>query len=335
MERARQARRRQLLAAMAGTVSMTLCAGSALAGGDAGRFPERPVRIIVPFSAGGVVDSVTRIAAQRMAQILHQPVIVENKVGAGGAIGTDFVAKAQPDGYTLLAVSPSHVMGPMLNTAVSWDPVRDFRAIAGFGVIPNVIVVPAGSTYHDLGALIGAARSHPGDITYASAGIGTSNHLSAELLAQMSGVRMTHVPYKGQPEALNDLLGARVSMMALTVAIARPQVQSGKLTALAITSSRRSPAFPSVPTVAEAARIPGYEVGAWFGLVAPRKTPDDIVRKLGDAVASALSGPEMTSRLADLGMDVSPQSAPAFDRYIASESRKWHGVLQKAGISTQ
>lgn len=301
----------------------------------AARFPEHPVRIIVPFSAGGVVDSVSRIVAERVAQILHQPVIVENKTGAGGAIGTDFVAKSSPDGYTLLAVSPSHVVGPLLNSAITWNAERDFRSIAGFGVIPNVIVVPAASPAKSLDALLSAARKQPGAVTYASAGVGTSNHLSGELLAQMTKVSLTHVPYKGQPEALSDLLGARVSMMALTIAIARQQVQSGKLRALAVTSARRSPALPDVPTVAEAAHIPGYEVGAWFGLVAPRKTPDAVVKKLADAVAQAVANPDIARRLADLGMDVAPQSAAAFDRYIASESRKWTGVLKTAGIASQ
>jgi tripartite-type tricarboxylate transporter receptor subunit TctC len=299
------------------------------------RFPEHPVRIIVPFSAGGVVDSVSRIVAERVAQILQQPVIVENKTGAGGAIGTDFVAKSAPDGYTLLAVSPSYVVGPLLNSAITWNAERDFRAIAGFGFIPNVIVVPAASPAKRLDALLSAARNQPGAVTYASAGVGTSNHLSGELLAQMTHVSLTHVPYKGQPEALSDLLGARVSMMALTIAIARQQVQSGKLRALAVTSASRSPALPDVPTVAEAAHIPGYEVGAWFGLVAPRKTPDAVVKKLADAVAQAVANPDIARRLADLGMDVAPQSAPAFDRYIASESRKWTGVLKTAGIASQ
>ncbi|KAF7961820.1 ABC transporter substrate-binding protein [Cupriavidus sp. UYMU48A] len=299
------------------------------------RFPAHPIRIIVPFSAGGVVDAVSRIVAERVAQIVQQPVIVENRTGAGGAIGTDFVAKAAPDGYTLLAVSPSHVVGPLLNSAVTWNAERDFRAIAGFGSIPNVIVVPAASPAKTLGALLGSARSQPGAITYASAGVGTSNHLSGELLAQMTGVSLTHVPYKGQPEALTDLLGARVSMMALTVAIAKPHVQSGKLHALAITSSRRSPALPGVPTVAEAANIPGYEVSAWFGFVAPRKTPDAVVNKLADALAQAVGNPDVARRLAELGMDVAPQSAPAFDRYIAGESGKWSRVLKTAGIATQ
>lgn len=215
---------------------------------NAARFPDHPIRIIVPFSAGGVVDSVTRITAENMAKVLKQPVIVENKTGAGGAIGADFVARSPADGYTLLAVSPSYVVGPMLNPSIQGKSGKDFRAVAGIGAVPNVIVVPASSPLRTLPELLDAARSKPGTLTYASAGVGTSNHLSAELLAQMTHVKLTHVPYKGQPEAMSDLLGARVSMMALTSAIARQQVQSGKLRALAVTSAKRSAVMPDVPT---------------------------------------------------------------------------------------
>lgn len=329
-----QTARRRLLAAMCGCAA--LAPAVALGAADsADRFPAHPIRIIVPFSAGGVVDTVTRVTAERMALLLRQPVIVENRTGAGGSIGTDIAAKATPDGYTLLAVSPSYVVGPLLNSAINWKGTRDFRAVAGFGVVPNVIVVPASSRLRTLPELLDAARSQPGALTYASAGLGTSNHLSGELLAQMTEVKLMHVPYKGQPEALTDVLGARVSMMALTAAIARQQVQSGKLRALAVTSAKRSAALPDIPTVAEVARLPGYEVGAWFGLVAPHATPDAVVRKLADAAAQAVSDPAVVKRLADIGMDVAPQSAPAFDRYLDSESKKWTRVLKTAGISAQ
>ncbi|WP_166487067.1 tripartite tricarboxylate transporter substrate binding protein [Cupriavidus necator] len=316
--------------AMLGTGGMP--AGAAMAADAAATFPEKPIRVIVPFSAGGVVDSVARITAEYMANDLHQPVIVENRAGAGGAIGTDYVAKAPADGYTLLAVSPSHVVGPMLNAAVKWNAERDFRAIAGIGDIPNLIVVPAASPLRDLPSLLAAARTAPGSLTYASPGPGTSNHLSAELLAQSAGVKLTNVPYKGQPEALTDLLGNRISMMALTVAIARPQVQSGKLVALATTAARRSAAFPSLPTVAESAHLPGFEVSAWFGLVAPRKTPDAAVHRLQKSVTKALADPAVVKRLAELGMDVAPLSAQQFDARIAAETRKWSGVLRNAGM---
>ncbi|WP_354683491.1 tripartite tricarboxylate transporter substrate binding protein [Cupriavidus necator] len=326
--------RRRLAAGMLACAALMPAAAGAAPDSGA-RFPDRPVRIIVPFSAGGVVDSVTRITAERMAQVLRQPVIVENKTGAGGAIGADLVAKAPADGYTLLAVSPSYVVGPLLNNRVQGKNGKDCRAVAGLGAVPNVIVVPAASPLRTLPELLQSARSQPGTLTYASAGVGTSNHLSAELLAQMTHVKLSHVPYKGQPEALSDVLGARVSMMALTTAIARQQVQSGKLRALAVTSAKRSASMPDVPTVAEAARLPGYEVGAWFGLVAPRGTPDAVVRKLADAATQAASDPATARRLAELGMDVAPQSAAAFDRFLDSESLKWAGVLKTAGITAQ
>ncbi len=302
---------------------------------NAARFPDRPIRIIVPFSAGGVVDSVTRITAENMAKVLKQSVIVENKTGAGGAIGADFVARSPADGYTLLAVSPSYVVGPLLNPSLQGKGGKDFRAVAGIGAVPNVIVVPAASPLRTLPELLDAARSQPGTLTYASAGVGTSNHLSAELLAQMTHVKLAHVPYKGQPEAMSDLLGARVSMMALTSAIARQQVQSGKLRALAVTSAKRSAVMPDVPTVAEAARLPGYEVGGWFGLVAPQGTPDAVVRKLAEAAAQATSDPATARRLAELGMDLAPQSTAAFDRFLDTETKKWTGVLKTAGITAQ
>ncbi|SOY70404.1 tripartite tricarboxylate transporter substrate binding protein [Cupriavidus taiwanensis] len=325
---------RRLAAGMLACAALTPAATLAAAN-DAARFPERPVRIIVPFSAGGVVDSVTRITAENMARVLQQTVIVENKTGAGGAIGADLVAKAPADGYTLLAVSPSYVVGPLLNPSIQGKGGKAFRAVAGIGAVPNVLVVPASSPLRTLPQLLDAARKQPGSLTYASAGIGTSNHLSAELLAQMTHVKLTHVPYKGQPEALSDLLGARVSMMALTSAIARQQVQSGKLRALAVTSAKRTAVLPDVPTVAEAAQLPGYEVGAWFGLVAPQGTPDAVVRKLADAAARATADPATVRRLAELGMELAPQPAAAFDRFLDAETKKWTGVLKTAGITAQ
>ncbi|SOY70992.1 tripartite tricarboxylate transporter substrate binding protein [Cupriavidus taiwanensis] len=325
---------RRLAAGMLACAALTPAATLAAAD-DAARFPDRPVRIIVPFSAGGVVDSVTRITAENMAKVLQQPVIVENKTGAGGAIGADLVARSPADGYTLLAVSPSYVVGPLLNPSIQGKGGKDFRAVAGIGAVPNVIVVPASSPLRTLPQLLDAARKQPGTLTYASAGIGTSNHLSAELLAQMTHVKLTHVPYKGQPEALSDLLGARVSMMALTSAIARQQVQSGKLRALAVTSAKRTPVLPDVPTVAEAAQLPGYAVGGWFGLVAPQGTPDAVVRKLADAAARATADAATARRLGELGMDLAPQSAAEFDRFLDAETKKWTGVLKTAGITAQ
>ncbi|RYY66899.1 MAG: tripartite tricarboxylate transporter substrate binding protein, partial [Comamonadaceae bacterium] len=239
-------------------------------------YPSKPIRIIVPFTAGGIVDSIARLVGEKLSTKYGQPVIVENKVGAGGSIGTDFVAKSPADGYTLLLVSPGHAVAPSLQKGVTWDPVRDFRAIAGFGVVPNVFVVHPDVPAKTMGELVALAKRSTTPLTYATAGIGTSNHLAGELLAQTAGVKLTHGPYKGQPDAMNDLLSGRVTMMPLTAALAMPHIKAGKLRPLAVTISKRSSALPDLPTVAEAANLPTYEVGTWFGLVAPAKTPDPV-----------------------------------------------------------
>jgi tripartite-type tricarboxylate transporter receptor subunit TctC len=298
-------------------------------------FPTRPIRIIVPFSAGGVVDSTARIIAEKLGAKYGQPVIVENKTGAGGAIGTEFVAKSAPDGYTLLCVSPSHAVLPSLVKGLSWSPVRDFRAIQGIGIVPNLFVVHPSVPVKTMTELLALAKKSSEPLSYATAGVGTSNHLSGELLAQMASVKLTHVPYRGQSDAMNDLLGGRVTMMPLTAAIAGPYVKTGKLRALAVTTAKRSTAFPDLPTVAEAAKLPDYEVGTWFGLVAPTKVPDAVMRKLSADVAEILNMPEVKAKFATLGMELAPQNPAQFDAFVAAESSRWNKVLKQAGIEPQ
>ena len=313
-----------------------LCCSAALpALAQADAYPSRPLRIIVPFTAGGVVDSIARIVGEKLAAKYGQAVVVENKTGAGGSIGTDLVAKAPPDGYTLLCVSPGHAVAPSLIKGVTWDPVRDFRAIEGFGIIPNVIVVHPSVPAKTMAEFVALAKGSASPVTYATAGVGTSNHLSAELLAQSAGIKLTHVPYKGQPDAMNDLLGGRVSMMPLTAALAGPLLKAGKLRALAVTTATRSNALPGVPTVAESANLPGYEVGTWFGLVTQAKVPDAIARKLSADVAEVLALPDVKARLEVLGMDLAPQSPAQFDAFIAGEYAKWGKVIKQAGIEAQ
>ncbi|MNY10578.1 Tripartite tricarboxylate transporter family receptor [compost metagenome] len=215
---------------------------------------------------------------------------------------------------------------------MSWDPLRDFKAVAGIGVVPNVIVVHPSVPAKTMGELVQLAKQSDPPLTYATAGIGTSNHLSGELLAQEAGIRLTHVPYKGQPDAMNDLLAGRVAMMPLTAAIAMPYVKDGKLRALAVTLSRRASAMPQLPTVAEAAQLPNYQVGTWFGLVAPARTPDAVRQKLAADVAEILSMPDVKARFATLGMELSPQSPADFDAFVAKESARWGKVIRHAGI---
>ena len=298
-------------------------------------FPTKPIRIVVPFTAGGIVDSIARTIGEKLSAKYGQPVLVENKAGAGGAIGTDFVAKAPADGYTLLLVSPGFAVAPSLQKGLGWNPVRDFRSVAGIGVVPNVIVVYPGVPAKTMVEFVELARKSSTPLTYATAGIGTSNHLSGELLAQEAGIKLTHVPYKGQPDALNDLLSGRVDMMPLTAALALQQVKAGKLRALAVTTAKRASAAPELPTVAEAAKLPDYEVGTWFGLVAPARTPEPVMRKLSADVAEILAMPEVKTKLEAMGMELAPQKGPEFDAFVDREYVKWSKVIQQAGIAPQ
>lgn len=298
-------------------------------------FPNRPIKIIVPFTAGGVVDSVARVVGEKLAAKYGQPVVVENRVGAGGAIGTDFVAKAPADGYTLLCVSPSHAVAPILSKSVTWNPTRDFRGIEGFGIVPNIVVVHPDVPAKDMAELIALAKRSAQPLTYATAGIGTSNHLAGELLAQIADIKLTHVPYKGQPEALNDLLAGRVTLMPLTSALALNHMRSGKLRGLAVTTAKRSVASPQLPTVAETPGMSSYEVGTWFGMVAPARTPDAVVRKLSADMREIMGMPDVKAKLEGLGMEIAPQGPAEFDAFVASEFAKWTRVMKRAGVEAQ
>lgn len=298
----------------------------------AGTYPDQPIHLIVPFSAGGIVDSLARIVSQPLSQRLHQPVIVENKVGAGGAIGTEYTKRQPADGYTVLVVSPSHVVQPLLNKSAHWNPVTDFRGLAQAGIVPNIVVVPTSSPIKTLPQLIADARAHPGQVTYGTAGLGTSNHLSGELLDQMAGIKMTQVPYRGQSAALTDLLAGRLSMMPLTTALAAPHIRDGKLRPLAVTTSRKSTIFPKLPTVAEAANLPNYAVATWFGFVVRTGTPQAARDKLSQTLLEVLKLPDVSKKLQGLGMEMDVEDGAHFDQYVASEHKKWSEVLGKAGL---
>lgn len=298
-------------------------------------FPNKPIKILVPFPAGGVVDLVARLLAEKMSARYGQPVVIENRAGAGGSIGTDLVAKSPPDGYTLLLVSPGHAVAPILRKAVTWNPTRDFRAVYGLGIIPNAIVVHPDVPAKTMSEFIELAKKSTSPISYATAGIGTSNHLAAELLAQSAGINLLHVPYRGQPDALNDLFAGRVSMMPLTVALANAHVKAGKIRALAVTTPNPSTAMPELPTVAEAGNLPGFEVGTWFGLVAPAKVPTPIIQKMSKDVAEILAMPDVKTRYATMGMELSPQEPAEFDAFVAREFDRWTQVIKKAGIPSE
>ena len=239
---------------------------------------------------------VARTVGQKLSEKWGQPVVVDNRAGAGGSIGTDAVAKTPADGYTLLMVGTGFTVIPQLTKGLPWSPA-DFRGVLNLGSVPNIVVVPTDLPVRTVGELLALARKSPGSLTYGSPGIGSSPHLSGEMLAQMADVKLLHVPYKGQPEALNDLLGGRISMMALSAALAGPHVKSGKLRAIGVTAGKRLLAQPDLPTVAESAGLPGYDVRPWTGVFVPVRTPDAIVRKIAAAMTEVLALPDVKARL--------------------------------------
>lgn len=295
-------------------------------------FPNHLIRVVVPFPAGGIVDVVARIVGQRLSEKYGQPVIVDNKPGAGGSIGTDAVAHAAPDGYTLLMVGPGFVVLPQILKNLSWSPA-DFRAVLSIGSVPNILVVPSGSHIKNIQELLEQARLKPESITYGSPGIGSSPHLSGELLAQMAGVKLVHVPYKGQPAAMADLLAGRISVMALSAALAGPHIKSGQLRPLGVTADSRIKLFPEIPTIAEAAHLPGYDVRPWTSVFVPAKTPAAITRQLAADFMEVLSKPDVAAQLQAVGMELNPIPTSKLDAAIAAENSKWAGVLRKAGIT--
>ncbi|MBX3589967.1 MAG: tripartite tricarboxylate transporter substrate binding protein [Burkholderiaceae bacterium] len=299
-------------------------------------YPTKPIRMVVPYPPGGSADMLARNLATSMSQDLGQPVVVENRPGAGTALGTREVAAAPGDGYTLMiGTVTSHAMNPALNPKIGYDPVKDFTPIAPVATIPFALVAKNTLPVKSYGELIALSRAKPGTLTYASAGVGTSNHLAGELLQSMTGVKLNHVPYKGSAPALNDLLGGHVDMMFDLVLTATKQVQAHSVRALAVTSAKRSPQMPDVPTFAELG-LPAYDVSAWFGIFAPAGVPRDVVAKLEASIHSAMKSPEMKKQLAASGVDPMEGSAADFATLVGADYRKWADVIRDRGLqSTQ
>jgi len=314
-----------------GTIAAALSLAAASAATLAQAYPSKPIRVVVPYPAGGVVDVIARSVGERMAQAIGQPSVIENKVGAAGSIGTEFVARAAPDGYTLVVASPSHTTNLSLNSKLPWHPITSFAPVAMVGVIPNVILVHPSVPAKTLAEFIAFAKTKPGQINYASAGAGSSVHLAAELLEQMAQIKLVHIPYKGQPEAVTALITGEVSMMPLTMALAKARVQAGQARPLAVTTPKRSPALPDMPTVAESG-YPGYEVSTWFGYLVPAGTPPEIVNKLNAEINAALKHPDVQKRLVSLGAELDPGTPQAFGKFLEGDMERWARVIKQAGI---
>ena len=294
-------------------------------------YPNRLIKIIVPYPAGGAVDIVARTIGEPLAQALKQPVIVDNHPGASANIGMGMAAKAAPDGYTLLMASNGIATNMALFSNLEFDGRRDFAPVAKIGYAPLVIVVPVSSPAKSLKDLIAMAKTKPGDLTYASAGNGSSGHLAGELLKSTAKIDVLHVPYKGGAPALTDLLGERITFMPINPVEVMTHIRAGRLRALAVASDKRFPSLPDVPTVAEAG-LPGYEASVWWGLVAPAKTPLEIVRQLNAETNKALANPAIAEKLGELGVVVTPGTPDQFTAFIKSQTELWAGVIKTGGI---
>jgi tripartite-type tricarboxylate transporter receptor subunit TctC len=296
------------------------------------KYPSKVVHLIVPFAVGGSTDALARALAQQLGERIGQPVIVENKPGAGGTVGSDYVAKTAPDGYTLLLGTVStHAVAVSLYEKLGYDPLRDFVPITEIATIPNLVVVnPDKTPAKTLAEFIALAKKQPGALTYASNGSGTSNHLATELLKTTAGIDLIHIPYKGSGPALNDLLGGQVSMMMDVVMTSYPHVKAGKLRALAVTGATRSPLLPDVPTVAEQG-FPGFDAMVWFGVFAPAKTPQPIVDYLNRELVAVIKGPKLKPLLESQGAQPVGDTQADFTTTIQREIVKWRKVVQVSG----
>ncbi len=293
-------------------------------------FPAKPIRIVVPFTPGGPNDILARMIGQRYTAAWGQQTIVDNRPGGGTVIGTDIVAKAAPDGYTLLMVSTSHAANPSLMPKLPFDTLRDFASVGQAVSSPNVLVVHPSIPVRNTRDLINLAKARPGQITFASGGSGAATHLAGELLKIMGGVEMTHIPYKGAGPATIDLISGQVTWMFGTILPTLPHVRAGKLRALAVSGKERAAVLPDVPTVAE--HVPGFEASSWYGVFAPAATPADVIAKLNQEMARALTPTDVRQRLASEGTEVVAGNPEDFMTLFRTEAAKWARVIKQSGI---
>lgn len=295
-------------------------------------YPTKAVRFVVPYPAGGYYDLLARVIGAKLAENWSQPVVVENRVGANGMVGTDFVAKSPPDGYTILmgGIGPFGI-SPSLYAKMAYDPVRDFAPVIHVASAPNVLVVHPSVDVRSVKELIALARSNPGKLTFSSAGSGSSQHLSAEMFNTMVGARMTHIPYKGSAPAVTATLGGQVSVLFGTMADVVAHIRADKLRALAVTSARRIPSLPDVPTMIEAG-VPGFEATAWFGVFAPAAVPHDIIAKLNQDIGRILRLPDVLERISQQGSaEIVGGSPEQYGAFVRAEIAKWAKVVSESG----
>ena len=300
---------------------------------QAGNFPTRPIRIVVPFTPGGASDVTARLVAEKLTQAWKQSVVVENRPSSGGIVGTDVVAKATPDGYTLGMVSVSHAVKPGLYSKLPYDTIKDFTYITMTADVGLVLVVNPSLPASSVQDFIALAKKEPGKIAYAHAGSGSSLHLAMELLIAKTGIRLTGVPYKGSTQAHPDVLSGQVPAMVDTILAIIPHIKSGRVRALGVTAKKRSSLLPDVPPIGDA--VPGYEAGSWGGVIAPARLPADIKQKVHAEIVRALKMPDVRDKLAALGADVVANSPQEFEKFVHAEIQKWTAVTKAAGIKVE
>ena len=314
------------------TAAMLLAAAATAAAAQ--DYPVRPIRMIVPLTAGSGADIAGRIIGKYMSEAWHQPVVVENRPGAGGQIGTQAVAKADADGHTLLVQSASHAANSAIYKSLPYDPLKDLVDVARLGVTPYVMVTAPDGPYKSLKALFDAAKANPGNIPFASAGVGTSTHLAAEYVVDLAGIKMLHVPYRGSPEAIQDTIGGRIAFYMAPINTAVGLVNEGKLTALGISTRARADVLPRVVPLAEQG-LPAYDVSLWFGMWAPAGTPPAVVQKLNAQVASILRNAEVIEQFGKLGISPLPMSPAEFARFVRGEIATYQRIVKQANIPLQ
>jgi tripartite-type tricarboxylate transporter receptor subunit TctC len=300
-------------------------------GAQAQQWPSKPVKLVVPFTAGGSTDTVARIISEKLTPRIGQPVLVENKAGAGGAIGSDFVAKSAPDGYTyLVGTSSTMAIAPWVYTKLPYNPTRDFAPVTLLGIADIIVVVNASVPIRTTKQLLDYARANPGKLTFASGGNGSISHLLGEYFKSMAKVDMLHVPYKGDAQMVIDLLGGQVHMAFGTAVAFLPHIKSGKVAAVAVTNPKRSTTLTDLPTLSESG-VPGYEAVQWFGIAAPTGTPQEVVNRMHAEIKAILEMPDVRKRFTDLGFDVVGSTPAEFTQFLRDENAKWKKVAEIAG----
>ncbi|MNQ27031.1 Tripartite tricarboxylate transporter family receptor [compost metagenome] len=323
------------LISLLGGLSLTLASASPILANAAEAYPSKPVRIVVPYTPGGFNDTLARTASEYLTKAWKQSVVVENKPGGNTLIGNTMVAQSVPDGYTLLITPlPFSALPGLYREKMPYDALKDFEPVIWAGSTQNILTVRADSPFKDVKALIAYAKANPGKLNYGSTGSGSSNHLSMELFLELTGTKMTHIPYKGSAPAVSALLAGDIDVLFDNLPNVYPNITAGKLTALAATGAKRPPLLPDVPTVVEAG-VPGYEVTVWFGMQAPAGTPTDVVKKVNAGMTDMLRDKDVIDRFGKQGVEIVASSPAEFKALVNAEVKKWTGVIDRAGIKIE